>query len=80
LFHTYRMMLGHIMDPLHKYAVSTQHNGTIYEQMLKLTMYHLPSGSRKKVICEYTFYTKNHNCITYIKTINYYALPIKFWP
>jgi len=47
LFHTYRMMLGHMMDPLHKYGVSTQHNGAIYEQMLKLTVYHLPSGSRK---------------------------------
>jgi hypothetical protein len=48
LFHLYRMMLGHIMDPLHKYGVSTQQNGTTYEHVLKLTMYHLPSGSRKE--------------------------------
>jgi len=48
LFHFYRMMLGHIMDPFHKYGVSTQHNRAIHEQMLKLTVYHLSSGSRKE--------------------------------
>jgi hypothetical protein len=45
LFHMYRMMLGHIMDPFHKVGVSTQHNGSIYEHTLKLTV---PSGSRKE--------------------------------
>ena len=80
LFHSLRMMIGHIMDPYHKHGVSTQHNGAIYEQMLKLTSITYLVVEGKKVICEGTLYTKHHNCITCINTINYYALPLTFWP
>jgi hypothetical protein len=54
------MMLGHMMDPFHKYGVSTQRNGAIYEQMLTLTVYHLPSGSRKEGnMCRHLIYKES---------------------
>lgn len=33
LFHFYRTMVGHVLDPFHKLGVSTEHNGAMYDQV-----------------------------------------------
>jgi hypothetical protein len=57
LYHFYRMMLGHMMDPFHKVGVSTKHKRTIYEHTLKLCITCLVVGG-KKVIREDNLYIR----------------------